>query len=1350
MQIAPLDRLISVTAGPDQYLKAVRLSDLTNASYVVLLGEPGLGKTVAFEHFAKKSALSSEAAYLFSPEDLKAGETYFIDAIDEVPIQEALSIAKALKRTVGARWRVSCRAEDWNSGGKLSKAFGGECAAVESAPVIAQLQPLDEEEAIAVLTAFGHPSPSSTLSTLQTLRSTPFVMTPLGLRFLMSVDRGLLPSITRFELYEAGVAHFAVEHNQAKAESEINPTPHLILDTAGRIFLTLLIAGKHSLRRSGLSSSTILIASEIEINPAELDSALDTALFMKKGEDFLPLHRSIQEFLAARFLARLVTDGLGGMRLHIERALALMVSSDGLPSEGLKPLYAWTACHLANEGALAEATRLVEQEPEALLLHGDAAKLPWSLRALILDRAGQRDPFFKWTADRWGPASSCTTGLLTPELTQQALTLLTTDESVHRLYAVLEALSVGVPIPELADACWYVTLRKGSNLWCREAAVAAWANCAHPSTEDIWRRIDELCAGYESLADTCRIVAKLFCLFPTDQLEAADVARVLACLQLTSSRDGVGKLVPITYALRDIAWHIVAPHLWRPLILETPKQWRISSGIGSMEQRFASALCIAVLSSNVEITVDDFAKMMVATGAIFLSKDSGFSSVGAEWTLARPDQDEIAKALLLIGDQEIAETGSIAFGLKGVGLKPTAELLEWMLTQQELLERLGPEYLGKQAAYWVLERHEDAPSWFLELIATYPDSEAVTAARKSVESHTDEITQLRAHEAAGIEKHLAHMISEWITATSSIEAGENKDALYWGAEVYCGSRPLPWIRGGGTEALLEAFGEQLAHSISHGLASVLLKDQEWEWVNLVRVASASILLENQNDALSSVSLERILEVFFAADRMRDGARRDRLESYCVERLNQSAHDTSSPLRKLASIREVGWTLLLHKLGTHTARSRLHAWAAREAMTTREQLSGITLDSVLNLAWFNLEEEELLPMVNEMVSRHAQETPEEELLNDHSISADQLRWAYFGAHLRPDLYAEAFSKCLDQADSGTIQMHVLEGFPETARKLRAASTLKVASLLLQSMMRRDPQMAEYSGPGWPDTVKVLRSISSSDEPLVETTLLELVQHAQGTRWVETLKHELELYRRDIRASSQRLLTPPELAKVISGKGPINAQDLRALVVIMLEEISSEMQPSPDNPWRLFWDKKVPKPENDCRDVVAGKLRDKLRYFGIFDVQPEAASSGNTRADILVTHGNFAVPIEAKRTSHDHLWYGHSGQLQTYSLAKNTEAQGIYLVFWFGKALSVTTPPTGTTPTSPQILKDALERMLRPELIGTTSVIVLDVSDATVAAKDRKESDFLTAKAAKPPRKRKPSDTEAKAGRQKKGS
>jgi hypothetical protein len=1296
-----------------------------------------MGKTVAFEHFAERAGASCISAFWFRRKDLSDATAVFIDALDEVPIQNAIEIAKCLEELPSMRWRVSCRAEDWNEGGKLSRAFGQGLAALDEAPVVAQLQPLSEEEAVAVLTAFGCSEPITLLSTLQTLRSTPFVLSPLGLKFLMSVKPERLPSLTRFELYESGARHFATEHNPFKAEDrqDSEPAPDVVLDHAGRVFLTLLLAGKHGLQRSAPVPDTMLSVHDAGLDPIARETVLATALFMKKGEDFLPFHRSIQEFLAARYLARLVTGALGGARLHIERAVALLVSVDGLPSEGLKALYAWFTCHLVNEGALRHAQRLVQRDPETLLLHGDAATLPVASRVTVLQEVGERDPFFRWTPEQWGPARICSVGLVTPDLAPLVIELLQTEVSTHRLSMLLEALSTGPALASTADACWSVALRQSDVQWCREQAIDAWLHNAVTSVDDIWGRIDELCSPGEASRGHLRSIAQLFCAIPAQQLAVGDVERVLASLQRANNallpraapEDG---RMESTYAIRDIAWHVAAD-LWRPLILDTPKRWRLQAGMGALEHKFASVLCIAALSHE-GVTAKEFAHMMVATGVI-TGAESTFKKAAGEWLIARPTSEEVLHALLLIADQDVADSGSLALGLRAIGLKPSETLVRLMLNSDPLMSSVGSAYVGRQVSIWSLERGEPVPDWLIPVLQESPGA-AADAGMQYVRLHVEEESERQAHQQDSVEQWLVRQIAEWQLQLPSVVAGEVDAALYWGAEVYCGSRPITGRHASGVEALREVFGGPLAQSILEGLARVWSNGEHEDdrgASGAITAASASIHLAGGQD-FSEEPAGRILQVLSATVSMRDAYLKERLEACCIDQLNRSLIDDTAYFCQLAHKRDASWNTLLYKLREHPARSPLHSWAVQVALEQPDTLSGSLLDCVLRLAELNIEATALTPLLTDVLSHSSNQGAGTDALITGSDrrGADRLRWAYFAVCLQSDVFSNEFILALDEAEDAAIHRVIFDGYPNCSYWRTPTSTLAVSRLLLQFLFQRAPLMQGHFERVWPDTVKVLKAVSSSYEPGVETILLELLTDAEGTRWIDTIRHELELYRRDVRSQTQKLLSPTDLAKVLSGSGPINAQDLKALVLLILEEVAAELQSSPHNLWRLFWDNNKPKVENDCRDVLAGKLRDKLGFFGSFEVSPEAASSGGTRADLLVTHGPFTVPVEAKRTSHTHLWYGHIGQLQTYTLANSTEGQGIYVIFWFGNALGVTPPPAGIKPEKPEALKAALKDLLPAELAATTSVVVLDVSNAAQAAKVRKDSEFNKAKAAKP--------------------
>lgn len=183
-------------------------------------------------------------------------------------------------------------------------------------------------------------------------------------------------------------------------------------------------------------------------------------------------------------------------------------------------------------------------------------------------------------------------------------------------------------------------------------------------------------------------------------------------------------------------------------------------------------------------------------------------------------------------------------------------------------------------------------------------------------------------------------------------------------------------------------------------------------------------------------------------------------------------------------------------------------------------------------------------------------------------------------------------------------------------------------------------------------------------------------------------------------------------------PANAADLTALTLDVLEELIDDIRNDPASAWRQYWDwgqsprkPLMPKPENDCRDILLFSLASKLKRYQI-DVQPEGHYADDRRADIRISYGsNLAIPIEIKKNSHRDLWRAIVEQLvQKYTRDPKSDGYGIYLVFWFGadrKYMRVV-PPEGGTPKKPSKLRELLEKRLDPELRGRIHVAVVDVA------------------------------------------
>lgn len=121
-----LDRRIQVTFGEDLKRHDLsRVSDLRSHDFVVLLGEPGIGKSTVL---AEEAAIDNSSVYtvreLMTGADPTPHSSLYIDALDEyridgAPLDKVDRFGKVLRDARPARWRLTCRAEDWRKGSDI-------------------------------------------------------------------------------------------------------------------------------------------------------------------------------------------------------------------------------------------------------------------------------------------------------------------------------------------------------------------------------------------------------------------------------------------------------------------------------------------------------------------------------------------------------------------------------------------------------------------------------------------------------------------------------------------------------------------------------------------------------------------------------------------------------------------------------------------------------------------------------------------------------------------------------------------------------------------------------------------------------------------------------------------------------------------------------------------------------------------------------------------------------------------------------------------------------------------------------------------------------------------------------
>ena len=297
--IAVLDRRIQVVAARTEMVaKARRISELSEEPFVVLLGEPGIGKSTVLKTEAEAFDTSVvRVRALLTGIEPPPGDILVLDALDEYRIDgsEADKIYKLsaqIKRLGRACCRLACRSEDWRKGADIELI---EEAAGVGTITVAALLPLDLEEAEAVLSALGETDPEAFLRKASNLGAHGFIESPLTLRLLQTaVAQGDAWPETRFDLFDLAARRLSHEHDDRRRSTR--PSPDAILDAVARAFLILLVSGARALWRSnaefprGLDRSEYLRSSDVGTARELLDFAVDTPLFRGEGEEFEPMH----------------------------------------------------------------------------------------------------------------------------------------------------------------------------------------------------------------------------------------------------------------------------------------------------------------------------------------------------------------------------------------------------------------------------------------------------------------------------------------------------------------------------------------------------------------------------------------------------------------------------------------------------------------------------------------------------------------------------------------------------------------------------------------------------------------------------------------------------------------------------------------------------------------------------------------------------------------------------------------------------------------------------------------------------------------------------------------------------
>ncbi len=182
-----------------------------------------------------------------------------------------------------------------------------------------------------------------------------------------------------------------------------------------------------------------------------------------------------------------------------------LIGIDGRPAHELRGLHAWLAAHLPEY-----ADQLIDADPSGVLTYGDAASLSASSCAHLLhelDRLSNSNPWFR--SENW--RSLPMGALACPDMIAEFRAILSTPSSSLGIrWIVVDALSLGTPIPEMLPDLKQILTRQDATFAERSSALVALLRLGEAGRASIRSAYSALGKTLDGLRLRSEIVGELY------------------------------------------------------------------------------------------------------------------------------------------------------------------------------------------------------------------------------------------------------------------------------------------------------------------------------------------------------------------------------------------------------------------------------------------------------------------------------------------------------------------------------------------------------------------------------------------------------------------------------------------------------------------------------------------------------------------------------------------------------------------------------------------------------------------------------------------------------------------------
>jgi hypothetical protein len=1290
---------------------------------IILLGDPGMGKTSFFKEAAKEN-YATVRRFLIDPPAV-AGEALFLDALDEYRTlasdQDASSeVAKALCSLKKPKFRLSCRAADW---------FGSadqevlRAASASGRVVVLELCPLSRDEILVAVQGIVQ-DPSSFLAEAESAGLGRLLGNPQTLDLFAKAWGTDKKPRNKFEAYEIGVSELVKEPNPKHVERGVaSPDPGNLRKAAGAAASTLLLSNSVGISRTEPADGIGYIRLSVVPFPNrdDIDAVLKRRLFISPEVDrFEPAHRTIAEFLAAEDLANRITNGL-----PIDRVLALLCGIDGKPISSLRGLFAWLMCKVGHR-----AEDYVERDPYGVVTYGDASVLsPGAQCAIWAGLQQLRDPWFLTNQDDRGSfcdLANPNTAKIIHELLKDPAT------GVHLKIAVLEAIANSKENIGLSGIVRDMVVEKRSNAWLRSTALKAFAK----SVQNDWVQMEILdCELAQASEDLAAPEVRVDLLHLT-RAEGSLPLRVLSIMEQAASankeRHVVGRFYSLIALPSDSELNEIFDGASRVLIHKNEVRFELRFLFDEwLGRRLESPTPITPVQlshwlQNMQFSHDRRSeKTLISLKHRFERNPTLFEEVfellaqavpnkeRSFWIFVAHDLWELLPAMVWPVPQcEFF----LAYAEKESNTERGGDLFHMYLSW---LPKEGISVALAEAGFDFLDRRQDVSKalsrWNICKIEEWRMDQS-----KRLENENKNKLETRV-------KNIAYLS----TRLATLREGVEQSALAWAAAAYLGffyeTQDIPDAR----ERIVSLTNDEITDAILEGFIRyaenpTIPKKEEviasWQANSIPRthiLLCLSVVL--RVNAGMTVPIEALPHCIAAVVTSFNAS--DKVPGY-DETLSrwilQQAHEHPAVVR--AVLKEIWISATTIKKGSLPG---FHALSQDPG--SQQFLSSLSAD-VLK-AETNKDKETVGKLVSVLLlhdHRAALAIGEAELARNDLSAEVRTIWSTALFVIDPSTYLEPWKTLI--SGSADVVWEALEIMRGGRQENRGAISLSPAQRaeIITAVGRRFANVghppATWSGNQNPwdasDFVAYQIKLLAADGSAEAGAQLERLENDGDLKsYREVIRHHRAQYEKQQREFSFTFATPEQVAEAIRNGAPATASDLLAFVVDHLGILGREIGRTQRERYRAYWNESgrnllEPKREEVCSGLVAEDLQNRIRAQRLV-VTVEHHMIADKECDVMVLQGTERLlPIEVKHHYNAELWTAWRTQLdRLYTRDAKAGGLGIYLVLWSGEARGRMMPklPDGIKrPTSAAELRSVLESRIPEGDRHRLRVVVVDIS------------------------------------------